>query len=962
MVETMHFPCGSEWRRWDLHIHSPASARAVSFSGWNDYVAELEKAPPEVAVIGITDYASIEGYKILQEYRAAGRLSNFALVLPNIEFRLSLITRDRASVNMHLLFSPEHPNHVHCVEDALCRLTFEFQGQRYPCTRTGMVNLGRASNPRCTSDEAAYAEGNNQFKLELSTLRDWLKQERWARDNCLIIVSNKSSDGASGINPDGSFRAVRDELYHIADAIFSADPSDRDYFLGKRADSPEDLIRKYRGLKPCVHGSDAHDLERLFRPDQNRFCWIKADPTFEGLRQILYEPDERVTIGPTPRVLHDRARVIRSVSVIEAGDCLPAEPILLNSGLVAIIGQKGAGKSALAELIAYACGSWYSDDGVSFLDRAREHVNGTRVKVEWHDGSTTETVIGEEPPHEQLVRYLSQRFVERLCSEDYGANELVKEIEKVVFAHLEPTETLNASSFKELRALRTERFDDERRYLKAEITRLLQEREALKESTRTLLEKKARMEQLAKERDDLQKQLPTTAAGPEAELAQSVRLTREQINGVQATIAAAKEQLVRLETARTRIRAFAADMQRFHREIGGLLRELGLSEEGIALFRPSFAGDTKAPLGARERVLKAEIAKLEGDSADPAVGTLRFFRQALGQLEKQVTDDQAMRDKSQAVQKRLTAIAAEERRLHKEIMHIQAVHKPRFQVIREDLITSYLKHFGVFREEKEQLAELYSPVSERLQGGDAQEQKLEFFVRWNVDIDQWLQRGTLLFDQRYAQPFGSLADLERRVRSELEPALKSADEEKIREAITKFIELLSGGKLNLRSSVSHTDLLTWVLDVSHIGLSYGLKYNNIPLEKLSPGAKGVVLLILYLGMDSTDSRPLIIDQPEENLDNESIYNLLAHYFKRSKICRQIIIVTHNPNLVVNTDAEQIIVATSERRDSGLPQMRYLLGSLENSTPVPPGIRQHACRILEGGEAAFHKREQRYALR
>ncbi|HEV3275560.1 MAG TPA: hypothetical protein VG860_01985, partial [Terriglobia bacterium] len=141
----------------------------------------------------------------------------------------------------------------------------------------------------------------------------------------------------------------------------------------------------------------------------------------------------------------------------------------------------------------------------------------------------------------------------------------------------------------------------------------------------------------------------------------------------------------------------------------------------------------------------------------------------------------------------------------------------------------------------------------------------------------------------------------------------------------------------------------------------GLTYNGVELEKLSPGTKGIVLLILYLGMDTGDTRPLIVDQPDENLDNESIYTLLTTYFKTAKTRRQILLITHNPNLVVNGDSEQIIVASCDRRENGLPHITYHSGSLENSIPEDRGIRQQVCRILEGGSDAFRKRERRYSL-
>lgn len=80
------------------------------------------------------------------------------------------------------------------------------------------------------------------------------------------------------------------------------------------------------------------------------------------------------------------------------------------------------------------------------------------------------------------------------------------------------------------------------------------------------------------------------------------------------------------------------------------------------------------------------------------------------------------------------------------------------------------------------------------------------------------------------------------------------------------------------------------------------------IRKLSPGTRGVVLLLLYLALDDADDRPLIIDQPEENLDPKSVFDELVWLFITAKTKRQVIIVTHNANLVINTDADQIIIA------------------------------------------------------
>jgi energy-coupling factor transporter ATP-binding protein EcfA2 len=133
-----------------------------------------------------------------------------------------------------------------------------------------------------------------------------------------------------------------------------------------------------------------------------------------------------------------------------------------------------------------------------------------------------------------------------------------------------------------------------------------------------------------------------------------------------------------------------------------------------------------------------------------------------------------------------------------------------------------------------------------------------------------------------------------------------------------------------------------------------LQYDGVDIEQLSPGTRGIVLLLLYLAIDAEDDRPLIIDQPEENLDPQSIFRELVSLFRQAKTRRQIIIVTHNANLVVNTDADQVIVAEcGPHRPGQLPVITYESGSLENAF-----VRQRVCEILEGGERAFKERAKR----
>ncbi|MFP6862979.1 hypothetical protein [Pseudomonas sp.] len=133
-------------------------------------------------------------------------------------------------------------------------------------------------------------------------------------------------------------------------------------------------------------------------------------------------------------------------------------------------------------------------------------------------------------------------------------------------------------------------------------------------------------------------------------------------------------------------------------------------------------------------------------------------------------------------------------------------------------------------------------------------------------------------------------------------------------------------------------------------------YKGRPVNKLSVGQRGTFYVCLKLATDPFGS-PFVFDQPEDDLDNEFIVSELVPLFKSIKKYRQVIIVTHNANLVVNSDAEQIIVANNDGET-----ISYECGALEDgNVRNNDGIKSMVCRILEGGHTAFESREKKYGI-
>jgi hypothetical protein len=290
-------------------------------------------------------------------------------------------------------------------------------------------------------------------------------------------------------------------------------------------------------------------------------------------------------------------------------------------------------------------------------------------------------------------------------------------------------------------------------------------------------------------------------------------------------------------------------------------------------------------------------------------------------------------------------------------MNFEGGHKNRVEQARASRWESYEALFKQLDSEQAVLEELYAPLQRHLANRGETERRLEFVVRRRVDLADWTARGEQLFDLRRRGPFSHQGDLGEIAEARLGRAWRRGDGATATAAMREFLEWLTSENASgqLASGVTRRRLADWLFSTSHIHLEYGLRYEGTNIEQLSPGTRGIVLLILYLAIDTDDDRPVIIDQPEENLDPRSVYKVLSKYFREAKTRRQVVIVSHNANLVVNTDAEQVIVATCERDGvSPLPRFRYQSGPLED-----PAIRKHVCDLLEGGELAFLERENRY---
>lgn len=984
---------GSEWHRWEPHIHGPGTVLNDQFGGsdpWETYISTLETASPTIEAIAITDYYITDTYEEVRRRKSTGRLSNIKLLFPNIEVRLDVAAKS-GFVNLHLLVSPEDPEHVAEIHRFLSRLHFTAHGDRFDCTPRDLIRLGRAADASVQDDRAALVHGATQFKVNFAQLRSAFNESAWARANILIAVAGAAGDGTSGLR-QAADKTVRQEIEKFAHIIFASSPAQREFWLGQRDVGIDQLKARYNGCKPCLHGSDAHDQASTGRPTADRFSWVKGALAFDSLRQACIDPEGRAYVGTEAPKAAVPSQVIASVEIEDAPWAI-TKSIPLNAGLVAVIGARGSGKTALADMIAAGCdairqNAWSADEDInpSFLARARPLIENSKVKLTWGGGSTVDRHLDGRGSDNAMsyprARYLSQQFVEELCSSKGASEGLVREIERVVFeAHADQGQD-GAFSFDELRDQRTLRFQQARQ-------REVEAIAAMSDRIADELEKEALVAVLTSQvaaKTELIK-------GYTADLSKLVlKGTEDQAKRYTALSEAAQSLSARVTTFGAQRRTFTSMQDEVKNtrvsKSPEMLRQTmarhhgsGLSDEQWKDFLLIYKGDVDRALSGYVAWADQEIAKLNGsapnegdpnmplipDDSDLGNVPLALLKAEMARLGKLISADAVIRNQYTALSKKIASENAGLQALKTRLADAQGAAERR-KTLQQEREDAYGALFSAVVNEQQALLELYTPLMEKLDVASGTLSKLRFKVSRIADVSKWATTGEdRLIDCRKAGPFYGRGALEKVALSELKAPWETGTADDVQRAMSSFIGAHSKALL-AHAPYAQTEqesfrqwskqFAHWLFSTDHISVRYEIVYDGIDIRKLSPGTRGIVLLLLYLALDDADDRPLIIDQPEENLDPKSVFDELVSLFVEAKSKRQVIMVTHNANLVINTDADQIIVAdASPSTSGGLPLLTYVAGGLEDEE-----MRKIVCDILEGGEKAFVERARRLRVR
>lgn len=984
---------GSEWHRWEPHIHAPGTILNNQFGAadpWGAYLTSLETLTPRIESIAVTEYYVTDTYEEFLKHKAAGRLPGVKLLFPNIELRLDVAAKS-GFVNIHLLVSPEDPGHVDEVKRILKRLQFGAHNDRFDCTREELIKLGKRADPSIIDDGAALRHGATQVKVNFDQLRKVIHESEWARKNILIAVAGGAGDGTSGLR-QAADTTVRQEIEKFAHIIFSSSSAQREFWLGQRGVTIEELRSRYDGCKPCLHGSDSHDQASVGQPVEKRFSWIKGALEFDTLRQVCIDPEGRAYVGERPPQSAMPSQVISHVR-IDGADWATTPDIPLNPGLVAIIGARGSGKTALADMIAAGCDAisasgWNADENISpsFLARARRLLGNATTTLTWGGGGTVARALDGRDANGHMsfprARYLSQQFVEELCSSKGVSDGLVEEIERVIFESHSQDDREWAIDFAELRNQQTERFQQARER-EADTISDISERIATefeKESlVATFTVQVAQKTKLITDYNTDRAKLFVT--GTEAHVTRHTQLSgaAQQLRNKIQYHANQRRTFVALQDEVRSMRAAGAP--EMLRQAQARHASSGMSAEQWDQFLLIYKGDVEKSLAGFIVWVDGEIARLNGvppppgnpnvpliaDSADIMALPLAPIAAEMARLEALFSADKLVRDQYTALTNRIAQESSALQTLETRLADAQgaAGRRKDLQNERDD---TYGRVFEAIINEQNALAGLYAPLMARLAFSSGTLRKLSFTVRRIADVETW---GSVaeenLLDRRKTGPFYGRGSLIAAATLALKPSWENGSAADVQAAMTGFIarylpDLLAHAPYAPTQQAEFRawskQFAHWLFGTDHLTVRYEISYDGVDIRKLSPGTRGIVLLLLYLALDDSDDRPLIIDQPEENLDPKSVFDELVALFIAAKAKRQVIMVTHNANLVINTDADQIIVAEAGPHPSGgLPPITYVAGGLENAA-----IRKAVCDILEGGEAAFRERARRLRVR
>lgn len=886
---------GSEWRKWDLHVHSPASD---GFSGtFDQFETQIKNA--DCDVIGINDYFSVAGYKQIKEKIDKGDLDiGGKKILPVVEFRMTesvqnknTTTNGATHFNFHIIF-----------DDQIKIADIE-----------NLIKGLKSNGTKISSDYDDKTKLKDK-KISLDSLLTELNQDEKFKDKFLLWLPYDEYGGIDEIDPN-SDEWIKSNYIRTADVLGSSRQKQIDFFLWKSDLKTDGTVKftqdQFRGWflrkKACIKGSDSHaqdyPIGKLKDKDSKpieKYCWIKAEPTFEGLKQIVYEPETRISIGeekpkkPINTIDIITLKIPTDAKVGEDKFCFAGNngSYNLSPYFNCFIGGRGSGKSTILNFLGLHSSN--PDSPKKFWNNLSPSFDPNDNNIFFFGGT-------------EVFEFLAQSEIETFARDKSKFTQAIYD-------------RANSHAGNIL-----EKYEEEIESLKGKLGQIIQAVSDLK----TLEDQK------------------TTKEKEKRTLESSVKvLSSKEYNEVITGITDKSKELQKLED-------WKENISNLKNSLSDLIPESEESKEEVEKTEYEKAYDLAiAKIAEAVELLKEEkFAEEAKKEAEIKKALTELEAEAKTLIEKAGYTPESVEQIKSAPQK-ITNLESEIKSLTAQIEAKTKVLATLENVV-AGLSTNKQNYETKITEILKPLQDLLKKQLEDNQGKDIKQISLEYSFN---EKGAWVA----LAEEFYNYFFTKYHDTERGKEvcefitgNEQTFSKNSFDDvrkiiqqsQKSDKKYTKFLDEVFKEEKNFQIFQAIRDKHLYDVKLNKI---IQVKYDNRDVEQASFGQRctAVVVILLLFG-----NYPLIIDEPEAHLDSSLIANYLVPLLKKKKSDRQIIFATHNANFVINGDAEKIFILKNE---SG--QTEVIETTIEDTKNREELLK------LEGGKEAFEKRGEKLNIK
>ena len=871
------FERGSEWRLWDLHLHTPCSFDYKDKTVTNEEIINTLK-DNKISAAVVSDHFKMDVDKITNLIEL-GKSENI-LILPGIELTSEL----GGSETVHFIGIFDNKNLKSIWETLKIRLKLTDKDIE---SKGGFENLYYHIKEAC------------EIIHELGGI--------------VSIHAGQKSNSVENISNDFNFKQQQKEdlLLNDIDILEIRKKKEESGYRDK-------VFPDIGHTLPLVICSDNHNIKN-YTP---KYCWIKSDLTFEGLKQIIYEPIERVKIQENKPDEKNSYEVIDSITFLDEN--FPKDEIKLNSNLVSIIGGKSTGKSTLLRSISNTVNSDSENDS-----EWKKLINPS-VKIKWCNGNEnffqySNSEYENKDLNKAKIKYIPQNYLNKqvldMEDENSFSNNLIKEI---LFENPQ-----HKTIFDEIEKLG----NDYKNNLNATIVNLFEIEKQINFENNSIKD--------IGSSDNITQEI-TKLSAEYTKLQKSNSITEDDLehqNNLKKKLNKLEDDIETLKVEKEIFKEIVGDLENNpYSNLISLIEKLDepistnlFNEIEIAIFVSKQRIFDKIEEYLYENNQKSEKIKIEYEDVNKDLGELN---QKLNTSEKK-----------SALFSRLNHEKEKLKNLNEKLELIKNLNSKY-----EKTLSDIFKLNSNYINNLKRLIEKF----------EFDDENSLFISECSFKINEFKENVKNMIDNRNFTTFHDKTKIDL---NNLEYNKDFSKNLKI------IIEYILKDILIVKSGYTKEDVLKKLLSPYHF-LNFNILYENDTLEKMSPGKRSFVILKVLIMLDKS-KWPILIDQPEDDLDANSISKDLTQFLKETKKERQIIIVSHNPNLVVGADSEQIIVANQEGNEvkNKFSKFEYISGSIENMYKnddedcylYSKGIKEHICDILEGGEESFRKRQKKYNI-